>query len=47
MLVNKLDIDKKIQNPTTIELPYCGHLIPLEEPEQFSDHIIEFAKNLD
>ena len=36
----------KIKNPITLELPNCGHLIPLEEPEQFSDHIIKFAENL-
>ena len=43
------DIDelvKKIKNPIRIELPNCGHLIPLEEPEQFSDYIINFANNL-
>ena len=40
------DLLKKIKNPITLELPNCGHLIPLEEPEQFSDHIIKFAKNL-
>ena len=40
------ELVKKIKNPITIELPRCGHLIPLEEPEQFSDHIIKFVKNL-
>ena len=40
------DLVKKIKNPIKLELPSCGHLIPLEEPEQFSDHIIKFAKNL-
>ena len=40
------DLVKKIKNPITLELPNCGHLIPLEEPEQFSDHIIKFVKNL-
>ena len=43
------DIDelvKKIKKPIRIELPNCGHLIPLEEPEHFSDHIINFANNL-
>ena len=40
------ELVKKIKNPITIELPSCGHLIPLEEPDQFSDHIINFAKNL-
>ena len=40
------ELVKKIKNSRTIELPYCGHLIPLEEPEQFSNHIINFANNL-
>ena len=40
------ELVKKIKNSKTIELPNCGHLIPLEEPEEFSDHIIKFAKNL-
>ena len=40
------DLVKKIKNPIISELPNCGHLIPLEEPEQFSDQIIKFAKNL-
>lgn len=40
------DLVKKIKNPITLEFPSCGHLIPLEEPEQFSDHIIKFAKDL-
>ena len=40
------ELTSKIKKPITIELPSCGHLIPLEEPEQFSDHIINFAKNL-
>ncbi len=37
---------EKIKNPITIELPNWGHLIPLEEPEQFSNHIIKFAQDL-
>ena len=37
---------KKIKNPIIIEFPDCGHLIPLEDPEKFSNHIINFAKNL-
>ena len=41
-----VELVKKIKNPITIELPSCGHLIPLEEPELFSDHIIKFAKSL-
>ena len=40
------ELVKKIKNSMTVELPNCGHLILLEEPEQFSDHIIKFAKNL-
>ena len=40
------ELVKKIKNSKTIELPDCGHLIPLEEPERFSDHIINFANNL-
>ena len=40
------DLVKKIKNRKTIELPNCGHLIPLEEPEKFSDIIVKFAKNL-
>ena len=40
------ELVKKIKNSRTIELPNCGHLIPLEEPEVFSDHIINFANNL-
>ena len=41
-----VELAKKIKNSITIELPSCGHLIPLEEPEQFSDNIIKFAKSL-
>ncbi len=37
---------KKIKNSRTIELLNYGHLIPLEEPEEFSKHIINFANNL-
>ena len=40
------DLVKKIKNPITLELPSWGHLISPEEPEQFSDHIIKFAENL-
>ena len=40
------ELVKKIKNSRTIELPNCSHLIPLEEPEEFSDHIINFANNL-
>ena len=38
------DLVKKIKNPITLELPSCGHSIPLKEPEQFSDHIIKLQK---
>ena len=40
------DLMKKIKNPIILELPSCGHLVPLEEPKQSSDHIIKFARNL-
>ena len=40
------ELVKKIKNAITIELPNCVHLIPLEEPEEFSDHIIKLVKNL-
>ena len=40
------ELVKKIKNSIRIELPSCGHLIPLEAPEEFSDHIIQFVKNL-
>jgi len=40
------ELVKKIKKPIAVELPSCGHLIPLEEPELFSDHIIKFAGNL-
>ena len=40
------ELVNKIKKSKRIELPNCGHLIPLEEPEQFSDHIINFANNL-
>ena len=49
MFRNEEDIKelvKKIKNSRTISLPNCAHLIPLEEPEIFSDHIIDFVKNL-
>ena len=42
----KEQLIKKIKNSKTIEMPNCGHLIPLEEPDEFSDHIINFANNL-
>ena len=40
------ELVKKIKNSTTIELSNCGHLILLEEPEMFSDYIINFVNNL-
>ena len=40
------ELVKKIKNSTTLEFPNCGHLIPLEEPEMFSDHIIKFVSDL-
>ena len=40
------ELVKKIKNSKTIEMPNCGHLILLEEHEEFADHIINFANNL-
>ena len=40
------ELVKKIKDPIIIELPSCGHLIPLEEPELIADYIIKFTKNL-
>ena len=40
------ELVKKIKNSKTIEMPNCGHLIPLEEHEEFADYIINFANNL-
>ena len=40
------ELVKKIKNSRTIELPNYGHLIPLEEPEEFFNYIINFANNL-
>ena len=40
------ELTKKIKNVIKVDLPNCGHLIPLEEPEQFTDHIINFVNNL-
>ena len=40
------ELVKKIKNLITIELPSCGHLIPLEEPELFANYIIKFTRNL-
>ena len=40
------ELVKTIKKPITIELPSCGHLIPLEEPELFAGYIIKFTKNL-
>ncbi len=43
------DIDEiigKMQNVKRIEMPQCGHLIPLEKPELFSDYINDFAEQL-
>ena len=40
------ELVKKIKNPITIELPSCGHLIPLDESDEFSNYIINFANNL-
>ena len=43
------DIDEiisKMQNVKRIEIPECGHLIPLEKPKLFSEHILDFVENL-
>ena len=43
------DIDEitgKMQNVKRIEIPECGHLIPLEKPELFSKYINDFAEQL-
>ena len=40
------DLIKNIQNVRRIEVPECGHLIPLEDPELFSYHLNGFIKSL-
>ena len=40
------EIANSIKNLERIELPDCGHLIPIEKPIVFVEHIIQFAKKL-
>ena len=40
------EIANSIKNVERIELPDCGHLIPIEKPIVFVEHIIQFAKKL-
>ena len=39
-------LSKSISNVHRIELPECGHLIPLEKPESFAENINKFVKQL-
>ena len=40
------DIVDTIKNTKRVELPDCGHLIPIEKPIEFADYINKFVKNL-
>ena len=40
------EIANTIKKTERIEFPDCGHLIPIEEPNVFAEHIIQFAKKL-
>ena len=40
------DITSSIKRTETMELPDCGHLIPIEKPLEFADNINKFAKKL-
>ena len=40
------DLIKRIKNVRRIEIPECGHLIPLEDPELFSYHLSFFIQSL-
>lgn len=43
------DIDNivnTIKKTKRVELPDCGHLIPIEKPKEFADYINKFVKNL-
>ena len=40
------DLIKRIKNVRRIEIPECGHLIPLEDPELFSYHLTGFIQSL-
>ena len=39
------ELIQKINNVRRIEVPECGHLIPLEDPELFSYHLNGFIKS--
>ena len=38
--------NKNKKNTKRIELEDCGHLIPIEKPQEFADYINKFVKNL-
>ncbi len=40
------DLALKIKNSKRIELPDCGHLIPLEKPDLFAHYLNNFTKEL-
>ena len=40
------ELIQKINNVRRIEVPECGHLIPLEDPELFSYHLNGFIKSI-
>ena len=40
------DLIKNIKNVRRIEVPECGHLIPIEDPELFSYHLNGFVQSL-
>ena len=40
------EIANSIKNVERVELPDCGHLIPIEKPIVFAEYIIQFAKKL-
>ena len=43
------DIDQianSIKYVQRLEFPDCGHLIPLEKPKEFANHLNQFAKTL-
>ena len=40
------EIAKLIKKIERIELPECGHLIPIEKPDLFAEYVIRFAQKL-
>ena len=38
--------DQNSKNVQRIEFPDCGHLIPLENPNEFATHLNQFVKKL-